>query len=110
MLDRAPWSAPRRRRGHEFSAPFTLDVSFAGRDLDCKFLDELLEGVDPCGENGAFHTFVWDAPICSEPISCRLGQVKRETGSSSAMSSGSEGCLAPSKWLPKRSQLTDENG
>jgi diphthamide synthase (EF-2-diphthine--ammonia ligase) len=51
-----------------------IDRSFAGRVIDEQFLSELPEGVDPCGENGEFHSFVWDAPIFKTPIRHRLGE------------------------------------
>jgi len=35
---------------------------------------------DPCGENGEFHTFVWDAPMYREPIPCRTGEVVTRDG------------------------------
>lgn len=57
--------------------PERLDPAFVGRDFDHALLDELPEGVDPCGENGEFHTFVWDAPGFSEPIGLQRG--KRHT-------------------------------
>lgn len=46
-----------------------LDSSFAGREFDSGFLSDLPPGVDPCGENGEFHSFVFDGPIfrCSVP-------------------------------------------
>jgi len=44
-----------------------LDPSFAGRELDASFFDDLPPGVDPCGENGEFHTFAFDGPIFSRP-------------------------------------------
>ncbi|MEM8892927.1 MAG: ATP-binding protein [Bacteroidota bacterium] len=40
-----------------------LDESFVGRDINTNFLEDLHEGVDPCGENGEFHTFCYDGPI-----------------------------------------------
>jgi uncharacterized protein (TIGR00290 family) len=52
-----------------------LDGAFVGRMFDEKFLDELPSKVDPCGENGEFHTFVWDGPIFSKPISFELGDI-----------------------------------
>ena len=52
-----------------------FDQSFAGRILDRDFLDELPTGVDPCGENGEFHTFVFDGPIFRERVKCKLGKV-----------------------------------
>ena len=51
--------------------PQALDRSFAGRAFDEGFLAELPEGVDPCGENGEFHTFVHDGPLFRTPILCR---------------------------------------
>ena len=52
-----------------------LDPSFAGRELDDSFLEDLPDGVDPCGENGEFHTFVFDGPIFENPIDFRLGDL-----------------------------------
>ena len=52
-----------------------MPTSFAGRSFDARFLADLPTGVDPCGENGEFHTFVWDAPMYSSPVDCRTGQV-----------------------------------
>lgn len=45
-----------------------LDASFAGRAYDEAFLDDLPEEVDPCGEYGAFHTFVTDGPPFRRPV------------------------------------------
>lgn len=50
-----------------------LDASFAGRILDEAFLQDLPANVDPAGENGEFHTFVFDGPIFSKPVSYTLG-------------------------------------
>jgi uncharacterized protein (TIGR00290 family) len=55
--------------------PTKLDKSFAGRELDSDFFRELPAGVDPCGENGEFHTFVFDGPIFRFPIQVLMGQV-----------------------------------
>jgi uncharacterized protein (TIGR00290 family) len=60
--------------------PRALDPSFAGRDFDDGFLADLPPSVDPCGENGEFHTFVWGAPMYREPISCRTGEVVTRDG------------------------------
>lgn len=57
-----------------------LDGSFAGRQFDHVFLDELPEGVDPCGERGEFHTFVYDGPGFTEPIDVAVGQVLERDG------------------------------
>jgi uncharacterized protein (TIGR00290 family) len=51
-----------------------LDASFAGRSLDESFLADLPEDVDPCGENGEFHTFVHDGPIFERPVAIRTGE------------------------------------
>ncbi len=51
----------------------------AGRAFDHDFLGELPEGVDPCGENGEFHTFAWDGPGFAVPIAVTVGDtVERE--------------------------------
>lgn len=54
--------------------PAKLDPSFAGRSFNAELLDDLPAGVDPCGENGEFHTFVHAGPILTEPIQLELGQ------------------------------------
>ena len=51
-----------------------LDQSFAGRVIDEDFLKDLPKNVDPCGENGEFHTFVFDGPIFSKPIPFEIGE------------------------------------
>ncbi len=51
-----------------------LDKSFAGRVIDEQFLKDLPENVDPCGENGEFHTFVFDGPIFRHPIPFEIGE------------------------------------
>jgi uncharacterized protein (TIGR00290 family) len=52
-----------------------LDPAFAGRELDESFFADLPPTVDPCGENGEFHTFVFDGPLFSRPIGFTLGEV-----------------------------------
>lgn len=54
--------------------PRVLDASFAGRELDASFFADLPPGVDACGENGEFHTFVFDGPIFKSPIPVRTGE------------------------------------
>ncbi|WP_462409695.1 Dph6-related ATP pyrophosphatase [Neobacillus sp. Marseille-QA0830] len=49
-----------------------LDPSFAGRVIDHDFLKDLPLGVDVCGENGEFHTFVFDGPVFTKPIEFQL--------------------------------------
>lgn len=51
-----------------------LDESFAGRVIDEDFLRDLPDGVDPCGENGEFHSFVFDGPIFREPVPFSIGE------------------------------------
>ena len=54
--------------------PRVLDASFAGRELDAAFFAELPTGVDPCGENGEFHTFVFDGPVFKTAIAFHTGE------------------------------------
>ncbi len=60
--------------------PAQVDRTFAGRDFDQTLLDSLPSGVDPCGENGEFHTFVYDAPVFSRPIAVRMGEIIERDG------------------------------
>lgn len=52
-----------------------LDQSFVGRVIDDEFLKDLPQHVDPCGEYGEFHSFVYDGPIFSKPISFTKGEI-----------------------------------
>jgi len=52
-----------------------LDKRFAARDFDKQFLSELPPTVDPCGENGEFHSFVYDGPIFKENILFKKGEI-----------------------------------
>ena len=57
-----------------------LDKKFVGRLFDGEFLAELPAGVDPNGENGEFHSFVYEGPIFRKKISYRIGEVvKRDS-------------------------------
>jgi len=60
--------------------PAQLDPAFAGRAYDAAFLDDLPAGVDPCGENGEFHTFVHAGPIFAAPLHVRVGEVVMRDG------------------------------
>jgi uncharacterized protein (TIGR00290 family) len=60
--------------------PRALDPSFAGRDYDERLLADLPAGVDPCGENGEFHTFVTAGPVLEREIACRRGEVVEREG------------------------------
>lgn len=51
-----------------------LDISFAGRIIDENFINDLPPGVDPCGENGEFHTFCFDGPVFKKPVSFTIGE------------------------------------
>jgi uncharacterized protein (TIGR00290 family) len=57
-----------------------LDERFAGRDYDARLLAELPAGVDPCGENGEFHTFVHDGPGFRSPVRFTRGEVVLRDG------------------------------
>ncbi len=52
-----------------------LGKAFAGREYDEKFLSDLPANVDPCGENGEFHTFVYDGPIFHERVFFTKGEI-----------------------------------
>lgn len=52
-----------------------LDKSFVGRRLDMDFINDLPPNVDICGENGEFHSFVYDGPIFKRPVPIQLGEV-----------------------------------
>lgn len=52
-----------------------LDPSFAGREFDESFLSDLPPDVDPCGENGEFHTFVYEGPIFERPLEVTRGEI-----------------------------------
>jgi len=51
-----------------------LDASFVGRELDMAFVRDLLPGIDPCGENGEFHTFVYAGPLFRQPVAFTIGK------------------------------------
>lgn len=54
-----------------------LPVGFLGREYNLDFINDLPKEVDPCGENGEFHTFVYDAPVFAEPIKIRVSEVAK---------------------------------
>lgn len=87
------WCSPDRTEGlaHQMQAaglcaiitcvdPRQLDESFVGRQFDRSLLDELPDHVDPCGENGEFHTFCYAGPTFSGRIEVRLGEIVRRNG------------------------------
>jgi uncharacterized protein (TIGR00290 family) len=60
--------------------PRVLPATFAGRDFDRQLLSDLPPGVDPCGERGEFHTFVYDAPVFERPVAIERGEVVERDG------------------------------
>lgn len=81
------WQAPRRALVDELLAlgyrarvvcvdARWLDASFCGREFDASFLADLPPGVDACGENGEFHTFVFDGPRFARPVPHRAAAVR----------------------------------
>ena len=79
------WGRPTRALAEEMIAgglqavltcvdPRALPERWAGRDFDRALLDGLPDGVDPCGENGEFHTFAWDGPMFRRPVGVRKGE------------------------------------
>lgn len=53
--------------------PKKLEPSFCGRELSHEFLADLPQQVDPCGERGEYHTFVYDGPLFERPVPVRPG-------------------------------------
>jgi diphthamide synthase (EF-2-diphthine--ammonia ligase) len=85
------WGRPTAELGREMLArgiravltcvdPGQLDGAFAGRPYDEALLADLPAGVDPCGENGEFHTFVHDGPGFRAPIEVRAGEIVERDG------------------------------
>jgi uncharacterized protein (TIGR00290 family) len=85
------WGRPTRALAEEMIAlgqkavltcvdPRTLPPDFAGRAFDAALLAELPDGVDPCGENGEFHSFAWDGPAFRRPVPVRPGEVVERDG------------------------------
>jgi len=60
--------------------PRILPPGFAGRQFDRTLLSDLPEGVDPCGENGEFHSFVSDGPMFSRPVPVEVGERAERDG------------------------------
>ncbi|MEX2640549.1 MAG: ATP-binding protein [Balneolales bacterium] len=80
------WNLPTGRLAEEFIGlgfkaivvcidGLRLDSSFTGREYDRSFLGDLPGDVDPCGENGEFHTFVYDGPIFQKPVPFTRGEI-----------------------------------
>jgi diphthamide synthase (EF-2-diphthine--ammonia ligase) len=60
--------------------PRKLPGAFAGRSFDRALLAELPAGVDPCGENGEFHSCAWDGPMFRQPVPVAAGEVVERDG------------------------------
>ena len=60
--------------------PKRLAREFAGREYNESFLDDIPAGVDPCGENGEFHSFAFDGPMFQNPIEISLGEIVHRDG------------------------------
>ena len=60
--------------------PKILPASFAGRDFDDQLLADLPSGVDPCGENGEFHTFAYEGPMFQWPVPVTVCDVVERDG------------------------------
>jgi uncharacterized protein (TIGR00290 family) len=85
------WGIPTRRLAEEMMAgglrsyltcidPRRLDKSFAGRQWDAALLAELPPSVDPCGENGEFHTFACAGPMFRASIGVERGEIVERDG------------------------------
>jgi uncharacterized protein (TIGR00290 family) len=85
------WQIPTAQLGRDMIAagvkakitcvdPKKLAKSFVGHDYDLRLLQALPPEVDPCGENGEFHTFVYDSPVFSRPIEVRTGEIVERDG------------------------------
>lgn len=60
--------------------PRVLPAEFAGRELTTELLDSMPSGIDPCGENGEFHSFVFDGPMFAQPLDIEMGEVVARDG------------------------------
>lgn len=60
--------------------PRVLPAEFAGRELTVSLLEDMPSGIDPCGENGEFHTFVFDGPMFAQPLEIESGEVVARDG------------------------------
>jgi uncharacterized protein (TIGR00290 family) len=85
------WMIPTRQLAEEMIAsgvkakltcvdPRKLEKSFAGREFDAALLRDLPPSVDPCGENGEFHTFVYASPLFARPIPVSNGEIVEREG------------------------------
>lgn len=57
-----------------------LPLPFVGREFDRDFIDDLPSGIDPCGEYGEFHTFVYDGPFFQRRVELKRGEIFEKDG------------------------------
>jgi uncharacterized protein (TIGR00290 family) len=85
------WQIPTTALSHEMIAaglkaeltcvdPRQLNPKYVGRSFDARLLEALPDNVDPCGENGEFHTFAWDGPMFATPVPVQLGKKVERDG------------------------------
>jgi len=85
------WGTPTRELANQIIAsgirarlscvnPCAIPAEWAGREYDRRLLAEMPPSVDPCAENGEFHTFVYDGPIFSSPIGIVTGETVQRDG------------------------------
>jgi uncharacterized protein (TIGR00290 family) len=85
------WNLPTRELAREMVAgglravltcvdPRQAPREWAGRRFDADFVDAVPEGVDPCGERGEFHTFVFEGPMFRRPLGVTVGQIVERDG------------------------------
>lgn len=60
--------------------PRVLPAEFAGQELTPELLERMPSGIDPCGENGEFHSFVFDGPMFAHPLDIEMGEVVTRDG------------------------------
>jgi diphthamide synthase (EF-2-diphthine--ammonia ligase) len=60
--------------------PKYLPADFAGHEYDNAFLEQIPDNVDPCGENGEFHSFVYDGPMFMNKVNITVGETVTRDG------------------------------
>ena len=60
--------------------PKVMPSEFAGQEYNLKFIESLPETVDPCGENGEFHSFAFDGPMFTQPVPIKIGETVERDG------------------------------
>ena len=86
-----------------------LDPTFAGRDFDAAFLRDLPPSVDPCGENGEFHSCVYDGPMFSGPFALDAGEIVNRDGFLYADFKLSSSTVSESNTTAGHTELSDSN-